>query len=337
MKGKRMSLVALLSSYLLAVGMVEAVEPKASRDINLQVENDLFVGDGYDQHYTHGMRLSTLFERDTSPAFYTEFAEDLWLSGRARGEIGLGMSIFTPQDITTTRLQPQDRPYAGWTYLSFGLFSVVDGSTNRTPRLDTLAVDIGIVGPSSYAGEIQKWWHDDVISAPHPSGWQHQLNDEIAGVMYLSSVWRTPLGGSGHIDLLPSVGLALGTVETFASAGGTLRIGTHLEDDFGPPRIRPNRPGAGFITKPRDGLSGYLFAGVEGRLVGHNLFLDGNTFTDSHSVDKKYLVADAQAGWMITYGRVRFSYAQMWRSKEYRLQRTADSFGALSLTWNLSF
>ncbi|MCB1736354.1 MAG: lipid A deacylase LpxR family protein [Gammaproteobacteria bacterium] len=329
--------IVLLGSGLLTGPIAHADTSEGSSDINLQVENDLFVGDGYDQHYTHGMRLSTLYDRESLPEFFTEFAEDLWLSGRARGEIGLGMSIFTPQDITTTLLQTQDRPYAGWTYLSFGLFSVVDEASNRSPRLDTLAVDVGIVGPSSYAGEIQKWWHDEVISAPHPSGWQHQLNDEIAGVMYLSSVWRKPLTQNGNIDFLPSVGLALGTVESFASAGGTLRIGTHLEDDFGPPRIRPNRPGAGFITKPRDMLSGYLFAGVEGRLVGHNLFLDGNTFTDSHRVDKKYLVADAQAGWMISYGRLRFSYAQMWRSKEYTTQRTADSFGALSLTWNLPF
>lgn len=319
---------------MLAIGGAHA--ECTGRDINLQVENDLFVGDGYDRHYTHGMRLSTLFDRETSPEFYTDFAEGLWLSGKARGEIGLGMSIFTPEDIRTTALQTRDRPYAGWTYLSFGLFSILDEKDSRGPRLDTFSVDVGIVGPSSYAGEIQKWWHDDVITAPHPSGWHHQLQDELAGSAYLSSVWRHELGNE-YLDVLPSVGLALGTVDTFASAGGTLRFGTHLSDDFGPPRIRPNRPGVGFIGEARDQLSGYLFLGVEGRAVARNIFLDGNTFEDSHSVDKEYLVADAQAGFMVSYGRLRLSYTQMWRSREYKTQQTPDSFGAMSLTWQLPF
>jgi len=36
----------------------------------------------------------------------------------------------------------------------------------------------------------------------------------------------------------------------------------------------------------------YLFAFVDGRAVGRDIFLDGNTFTDSHSVTRKTFVGD---------------------------------------------
>ena len=82
----------------------------------------------------------------------------------------------------------------------------------------------------------------------------------------------------------------------------TIRIGDDLPNNYGPPRIRPSLPGSDFFVN-RDKLGWYLFAGFECRLVGRNIFLDGNTFSDSHSMDKRYLVGDFQTGVALTYGR----------------------------------
>ena len=54
-------------------------------------------------------------------------------------------------------------------------------------------------------------------------------------------------------------------------------------------------PGGGYFRRKK-GFNWYLFAGLEGRAVFRNIFLDGNTFTDSHSVDSKHFVGDIQAG-----------------------------------------
>lgn len=51
-----------------------------------------------------------------------------------------------------------------------------------------------------------------------------------------------------------------------------------------------------------------MFVGAEGRAVGRNIFLDGNSFKDSPAVDKKPFVTDAIAGVAFTYSKVRLSY-----------------------------
>jgi lipid A 3-O-deacylase len=65
--------------------------------------------------------------------------------------------------------------------------------------------------------------------------------------------WRTNRGvifedPEFEYDVAPRLGMALGNAATYASAGGTLRIGKELRNDFGPARARPALPGSeGFI------------------------------------------------------------------------------------------
>ena len=55
------------------------------------------------------------------------------------------------------------------------------------------------------------------------------------------------------------------------------RVGSFQPDDHGPPTIRPSLPGADYFPR-QEGFSAYVFGGVEGRVVGRNIFLNGNTF-----------------------------------------------------------
>ena len=103
--------------------------------------------------------------------------------------------------------------------------------------------------------------------------------------------------------------------------------------DFGPPRIRPSLPGSGYFRLQKD-FNWYLFAGLEGRAVLQNIFLDGNTFSDSHSVNKKLFVGDLQAGLTAQWARFQFSYTQIFRTREFEGQGSADIFGALSLSYH---
>jgi hypothetical protein len=59
--------------------------------------------------------------------------------------------------------------------------------------------------------------------------------------------------------------------------------------------------------------------------------LDGNSFRDSASVDKKYFVTDASGGLSLTYGRAQVSYTLNWRSEEFRGPRAEEQvFGAIT-------
>ena len=99
-------------------------------------------------------------------------------------------------------------------------------------------------------------------------------------------------------------GASLGNIWTGANVGLTVRLGQDLSVDFGPPHIRPNLSGPGSFDSARP-FAWYLFAGAEGRLVARNIFLDGNTVADSHSVTKERLVGDFPVGLAVVIDRVR--------------------------------
>ena len=127
--------------------------------------------------------------------------------------------------------------------------------------------------------------------------------------------------------------MSVGNIYTYAGTGLNFKLGpyeTALQDT--PPRVRPNMPGSGYFETPHDNWSWFLFAGTEGRLVGRNIFLDGNTFSDSPRVSKKYFVGDASAGLALTYGDYRITYSYNVRSKEFDGQGKPSAFGSISLS-----
>lgn len=308
--------------------------PAAAQDeqhgsFSLLVENDLFAGT--DQHYTNGVKGSWLSPEGDLPGFGRWLARNMPLlapAGKKRISYAVGQNIYTPDDISATALVPDERPYAGWLYGEVGLVSETEAT------LDSLALSVGVIGPLSLAEETQDFWHE-TFGFDEPKGWDHQLENEPALNLFAERKWRslwhrTWLFGL-DTDVTPHLGLALGNVFTHAAAGVMLRLGEGLESDFGPPRIRPSMPGSGHFT-PGPEIGWYVFGGIEGRAVARNIFLDGNTFTDSHSVDKKSLVGDAQFGVALVLPRVRIAYTQVLRTKEFDGQDRADIFGAISVT-----
>ena len=98
-----------------------------------------------------------------------------------------------------------------------------------------------------------------------------------------------------------------------------------------PLRIRPAMPGSGYFSVPDKHFAWSLFSGIEGRAIAQNIFLDGNTFSSSPSVNKKRFVADANAGISLTYGNIQTAFTLNWRSKEFYNQKNTSFFGALSV------
>lgn len=310
--------------------------PSENGVLTLQFDNDLF--GGTDRHFTHGTRFAWLTPPGGAPDFLSApagllppFAE----SDRLRASFSIGQNIFTPTDITRDPPDPDDRPYAGWLYAGFGLVAEGDG------HLDNLELDLGVVGSYALAKEVQTGWHD-LINITEPEGWDAQLKNEPGVVLYYSRSWQalpryqlfeTPLLEDLAVDIVPHGSLALGNVFTFGALGGTIRFGNDLPNDYGPPRIRPSLPGTDFF-KSDDPFGWYLFAGVEGRYVLRNIFLDGNSFRDSPSVDKKFIVGELQIGWAVILGPVpvRLSYTHAFRSKEFEGQDGHSQFGSMSLS-----
>ena len=321
-------------------GAAFAQEADTKGVFSLTVENDS-LSSGADRNYTSGIRLGYV-----SPA---EDAPD-WLGGagaltRAISDsdpdfwgFAVGHSIFTPEDIAANPAPPDQHPYAGWLYMQISVGAEEDRRDGRAPRfLDTYELELGITGPSAMGEEAQRGIHE-WLGAPDPQGWDSQLEDEVAFAVSFDRRWRAlrvfgDYFGGLEADLTPSAGASLGTLRTEARLGLAARVGQRIDSDYGPPRVRPSLAG---VEHFRGGnLSWSLFAGVQGRAVAHNLFLDGNTFEDSASVDRNPFVLDMQTGVSISAGSVRLAYTYVWRTEEFETQPTRQDFGALSLSVRL--
>ena len=72
--------------------------------------------------------------------------------------------------------------------------------------------------------------------------------------------------------------------------------------------------------------------GAEARGVARKIFLDGNTYRDSLSVEKKNFVGEVQAGAAVRKGAFRLADTHVFRTKEYVAQDNRLDFGALTLS-----
>lgn len=301
--------------------------------ISVSYENDL-IGSGSDENYTSGVQIN-YFNVDRKPPAILNTLADSWM-GFGIGETtatsyAIGQKIYTPKDIRNPNRQPKDRPWAGWLYGSVALSNV------SKEHVDSFGITLGVVGPPSLAETTQKFIHDNITDSPEPMGWDYQLHTEPGVILSWERRWPVILAaqvGGFRLQGEPNVSFAVGNINTFAGFGGTLTFGPNqrqVQDT--PPRIPPAMSGTGYFDTPasRD-YDWYLFTGINGRAIARDIFLDGNSFRDSESVDKKNFVADANAGLAITYGQTRFSYTLVYRTKEFDGQEDPSIFGSFSVT-----
>jgi len=325
-------------------------DPDEERNIfTLQIENDVFNRIGRsDSDYTSGVRFGWL-----SPALPelpdgisrlitlpTFFGEAPVTSVTRRVGISFGQNLYTPQDTWASFPIYNDRPYAGWLYLSVALQSTYkrfDEKANRDEpvRLDTIALDVGLVGPAAGGEFVQNNFHT-LMGIPRSFGWGNQLHNEPTIGITFERRWR--LGRQVlfedpklEYDIVPRIGAALGNAATYASVGGTLRIGKELRNDFGPSRARPALPGSeGFIG---EGFGWYFFVGVGGEAVARNMFLDGNWDGNSLRVGHRPFVGEAQAGLTLLFRGTRISYTQVLRTPEFFERDRWTQFGSINVTF----
>jgi hypothetical protein len=331
---------ALLLVVLLVAASAAHADEKSR--VTLLEENDSLYFNS-DKHYTQGFLGTYLGPDIRSDNTWNEPFQGLASSGLVfpnaadrsrRLAWEFGQSIFTPKNTQLVPPDPHDRPYAGWLYVGANLIQETDHRS-----LESLELQLGVVGPAALGKEVQNDFHQ-LIGKDTAKGWSSQLQNEPGIAISYDRAWRAPLLGdtSGGVDFVPEAGATVGNVFTYGEIGGMLRLGRNLGADYGPLRVRPGLSGTSYFNG--DGLDGdfgyYVFAGAQGRVVGQNIFLDGNTFRDSRSVTKKPLVADLQAGFSVFWSTAwRLDFSVDRRTEEFQGQATPDVVGtaALSFSW----
>lgn len=178
--------------------------------IGVELDNDLYTSVKNDRYYTNGIAL-----------FYnylnTKTTERLL---KKTTEFRLAQYIYTPKTRLANEIAVNDRPFAGYLFgeVNQNYFMVHDVVYQG-------AVQIGYVGPNSFAQQMQNGLHD-VLSLRHVEGWQNQIKNTFAVQTQFRFTQKLfPSATTPHFDVHFQGQTTLGTVQTAINTGFFARIG----------------------------------------------------------------------------------------------------------------
>lgn len=328
--------VALFFMNLSNVAMAKTLK---GQGINFYLENDTrdLGGPGSDNAYSSGMKLSYIAAENDIPSWAqpiidrSELLRTALKDSQSNFGISLGHQIYTPNDIRNPNLIADDRPYAGWLYMGFSAHFKNEVSSH------SMELDVGVVGPEAQGQYVQNGYHKIIAKYP-AEGWAHQLHTEPT--VQLSYQQRARFlelktGEKKYGDVIPFFGTAIGNVAIDAHVGGIVRLGTQLPDDFG--STRPSgTDGDNFVAPITSGYpetSIYVFAAGRAIAVGRNIFLDGNSFRESHHVTKRLLLIETELGYTAQWKQINLTWRFVTRSPEFRERNVINSFASISLAY----
>ncbi|QDU71319.1 hypothetical protein Pan265_11680 [Mucisphaera calidilacus] len=315
------------------------------------MENDstpLKIIDRSDRQYTNGLGLLITHQPDWADALAVHIPSLDHLDTPDDTAVGylLAQKIFTPDNLDNPAVDPDDRRYAGYTYL--GAF--LQRANQHT--LDHFQLDLGWIGPSSGADVVQSNWHD-AINIQEPMGWGQQLPDEPTIQATFRKKWRVDLDrspdGFQH-ELIPRAELILGTVQRQAAADLLWRASwLPLPRDFGPSQLDdPDAPMIGLtdhpdsfriVSEPRWTAYFYGRAGIV--LVEHDTFIEGSSTQSDTGLDAKPLVGRFQVGIEAARhtgnGTFRIGLYQTILTDQFEGQTRPHSFGGLAISYAWRF
>lgn len=327
MKGKLLPYLMLLSCTVpVPLWAAEEFSLPGQSGFAVRWENDTFGKSN--ANYTNGVSIALLRPGEGLLGGFWDLRGAV--NGQKSTVYELTQLQFTASDINLADPPPNDRPYAGLTYLA------ATTHLQREESLHSLKIIGGVVGPASLAREVQSSAHH-LMHQTAPQGWSSQLNNEpvVNGLYEYRHRFRlTPAKAAFGIELIPMGGASLGNYLIQAQSEVLVRIGYQLADDFGATSLR----GIGYLPLPRMegsspawGINAYVRGGVN--LVARNLTLDGNTFARSKSVDKRRYVPVVEFGAALWSRRFMTTVSyQIWEAEFYG-QPVKEGYGSILLAY----
>ena len=309
----------------------------------LRIDNDALGSDGQDRGYTNGLQLTLrtgnlqgFIEPDCLPPpvrAVDRVVDALYPDGLDQRNVlfGLFHGVYTPADHEATGPIANDRPYAAAFLLGAGY------NARRGNSLHSTQLRLGIVGPSAKGEQIQNGLHK-VLGANEYRGWQNQLRDELVLQLLHERLHRVEFAGAPwgfESDLIGHWGGSLGNFATHANAGVEWRFGRNLSTDFGTDPLRSEGNNVSHDDAPPQRWAWHFFLSFDGRMVLHNITLDGNTWKDSPGIAKHRWVADFGYGAALMHGAWKVVLSQYVRTREFVGQQHRSVFGSLTLVREL--
>ena len=212
-----------------------------------------------------------------------------------RAGFSLGQIIQTPDDISRKSFIPDDVPYAAVLALQMSVYAYDDRVFHGAELLT------GLVGPGALGEQTQNLVHR-TLNNEIPRGWDNQLSTELLlniNIMHKLKVLRWQGEYSAGGDLTLNLNAGIGNLFTQLSLSMEMRFGDNMPGGF----VNVADP-VGFSVnhkatiKPANPSSPSLYGSLVLRstYLQRDLFLDGNAFRNSVSVDKQALVSQLILG-----------------------------------------
>ncbi|GAB3896436.1 lipid A deacylase LpxR family protein [Spirosoma agri] len=295
---------------------------KTGSYLQLTWDNDAFqlrAKNTSDRYYTNGIHLKVLSNYWRKwPTQYTllKLAPKDNRRYDYQYDFGVGQEMYTPRNLTVANrpLYPNDHPYAGFLYMSWGLVtSDVVGGRKLTSKLV-----LGVIGPLSGAAEVQREFHV-AEKFSKPMGWGTQMPNDPVISYSIGYEARLIPRYTPFFDVIGRVDATLGMLSNQASMGTLLRIG--LFNDYFQNATGLYDPSMGHSRRR---VQVYATMGMAFRAVLDNSILQGGWFNgvDNYyalpAVELKHFLGLMDFGAVVAYRNVQLSFTQSVRTQEFK-------------------
>ena len=270
---------------LFTVFSLSAQDTLYSHHISVNWQNDLFLKT--DKDFTNGLEISYMKSSKTRLKIPTRKVKGAVSVPSSYREYSLIQHIFTPENLGTDELIYNDRPYAGYLYLRIkGLeFS------GEADFILSSSLDLGILGPWAYGGNIQDFIHDNTPS-PAPEGWDNQIQNDLV-LNYNFSFEKSLFNEKYFLLTVPSL-LKLGTLYTNLSTGLKMQLGK-FQDYFESP----------YNLSTDNDIQYYITAAGGIQFVFYNATLQGGVFSN----ENQHIISNSDITRWVYYSRIDFNFS----------------------------
>jgi lipid A 3-O-deacylase len=304
----------------------------------LTLENDLFflTDDGYTSGVSAGWGHGPYdsLEDTSMPNWLRAFFGWTYINGSADNDYVLSyritQGIYTPTDISDPEPILDDRPYAG-------TLTWQGKIRNYDDRLaQTLGLELGVVGPASFAEQTQEFVHE-ITGSEIAQGWDNQIDNEPVFRIDAERIQQLGLlNGTNKIqfDSTLYMNAGLGNLRSDIGTGLIFRMGTGLAESFAFVSPAPDHGANTLAGWPSKGFEWQLSVSAYGRYVLNDITLDGNTFKDSQSIDLKNEQGMVSASLASNWQNWGFILSVNRGTDTFEDQSSVTKYGAVSITYN---
>ncbi|MCW8995352.1 MAG: lipid A deacylase LpxR family protein [Psychromonas sp.] len=297
-------------------------------------ENDFFAHD--DGLYSNGLIAAwgyddvAALDKQILPDWLAYLAQNSYLTGQPNKNYAITYTLAhlmqTAISIRVADLIEEDAPYVGMLGWKAQL-AAYDQST-----IDRLSLMFGMVGPIAGAEYVQSTAHV-ATGSTEAKGWDNQIDNEAVFQLQAERSWRVYENSlyDTEFDLITAVNGGIGNFRSDLGTAVGLRWGVELQNSFATASAFPSQK---FNRAHYSPNGWYFFANASASYVANDIFMDGNTFSDSHSVDLIHLQCGTSFGVMANIYNWNVVYTLLHLSDQYEGQNERSRFGSISITYH---